>query len=413
MQRWRRKRADAREGSLSGPRTAAEPTTQASQARIPTSRPALGTLGTERAGFEPATEKLTRTRFPVALLRPLGHLSAGGRSVAVESERGGVAARARLRQLRRDRLGARVLRRRARRATRRSRCWTRRGRTGSRARHGRRVRRRSQRALDRRVAARARRYGAALTTKVFHSVEGDPADPASRPRGSAASSRAASSGSASSGSTSTSSTSPTAHAARRHARRARRSSRAAARRRVRRCNVDTEREAPRRAQLARFEWVQNSYSLLDRARTRRRPATVRPPRLGFTGVRPARRRLADREVPARQRAPAARGMAMRPEPYRRYEDDAVYAGSTLRPRARHAAPTRRRWRSPGCSPTSASTRDRVGPRRPEHLDPAVRALELRLTPAEREELAASSPSEPASRRRRTRPRPGSAPRGSP
>ena len=37
VQRWRRKRADAREGSLSGPRTAAEPTTQASQARIPTS----------------------------------------------------------------------------------------------------------------------------------------------------------------------------------------------------------------------------------------------------------------------------------------------------------------------------------------------------------------------------------------
>ena len=31
---------------------------------------------TERAGFEPATRLSTRTRFPVALLRPLGHLSA-------------------------------------------------------------------------------------------------------------------------------------------------------------------------------------------------------------------------------------------------------------------------------------------------------------------------------------------------
>ena len=30
---------------------------------------------TERAGFEPATRLSTRTRFPVALLRPLGHLS--------------------------------------------------------------------------------------------------------------------------------------------------------------------------------------------------------------------------------------------------------------------------------------------------------------------------------------------------
>jgi hypothetical protein len=31
----------------------------------------------ERAGFEPATHLSARTRFPVALLRPLGHLSAG------------------------------------------------------------------------------------------------------------------------------------------------------------------------------------------------------------------------------------------------------------------------------------------------------------------------------------------------
>ena len=30
----------------------------------------------ERAGFEPATRLSTSTRFPVALLRPLGHLSA-------------------------------------------------------------------------------------------------------------------------------------------------------------------------------------------------------------------------------------------------------------------------------------------------------------------------------------------------
>src|SRR5437868_2731267 len=33
---------------------------------------------TERAGFEPATHLSARTRFPVALLRPLGHLSADG-----------------------------------------------------------------------------------------------------------------------------------------------------------------------------------------------------------------------------------------------------------------------------------------------------------------------------------------------
>ena len=36
---------------------------------------ALTSHHTERAGFEPATHLSARTRFPVALLRPLGHLS--------------------------------------------------------------------------------------------------------------------------------------------------------------------------------------------------------------------------------------------------------------------------------------------------------------------------------------------------
>ena len=37
--------------------------------------PRQGPFHTERAGFEPATQLSPRTRFPVALLRPLGHLS--------------------------------------------------------------------------------------------------------------------------------------------------------------------------------------------------------------------------------------------------------------------------------------------------------------------------------------------------
>ena len=35
-----------------------------------------GDFEAERAGFEPATHLSASTRFPVALLRPLGHLSA-------------------------------------------------------------------------------------------------------------------------------------------------------------------------------------------------------------------------------------------------------------------------------------------------------------------------------------------------
>ena len=46
----------------------------------------------ERAGFEPATDLSARTRFPVALLRPLGHLSELG-----ESTRAGQTTLARIR----------------------------------------------------------------------------------------------------------------------------------------------------------------------------------------------------------------------------------------------------------------------------------------------------------------------------
>src|SRR2546423_11073043 len=39
----------------------------------------------ERAGFEPATHLSARTRFPVALLRPLGHLSERAQGIAYET----------------------------------------------------------------------------------------------------------------------------------------------------------------------------------------------------------------------------------------------------------------------------------------------------------------------------------------
>src|SRR5205807_6788673 len=42
---------------------------------------------TERAGFEPATHLSARTRFPVALLRPLGHLSLGRRAGRIVPEK--------------------------------------------------------------------------------------------------------------------------------------------------------------------------------------------------------------------------------------------------------------------------------------------------------------------------------------
>ena len=41
----------------------------------------------ERAGFEPATHLAARTRFPVALLRPLGHLSEAAQRIELATGR--------------------------------------------------------------------------------------------------------------------------------------------------------------------------------------------------------------------------------------------------------------------------------------------------------------------------------------
>ena len=81
-------------------------------------------------------------------------------------------------------------------------------------------------------------------------------------------------------------------------------------------------------------------------------------------------------------------MTLRPEPYRHLDADRVHDA----PR-----PLRRRGGERGVDRTTlalawllADARvDAVvlGPRRPEHLEPALRALELRLEPDEREELA--------------------------
>ena len=144
--------------------------------------------------------------------------------------------------------------------------------------------------------------------------------------------------------------------------------------------------------LARFECVQNSYSLLDRAAQADVLDLCARHGIGFTPFGP----LAGGWLTGKYRrgAPPAEGsrMTLRPEPYRRYEDDAVFAGlEALEERAReHGTDTATlalAWLLADERVTSVIT----GPRRAEHLEPAVRALDLRLGPAERDELTALFP----------------------
>ena len=134
--------------------------------------------------------------------------------------------------------------------------------------------------------------------------------------------------------------------------------------------------------------VQNSYSLLDRERRGGGAAALRRARDRLRPVRPALRRLARRQVRARRRLP--RGLA---------DDDAARAvrAPRRRPRLRRPRPrSRPRPRERGVSMAALAfawvlshphvTAAVCGPSRPEHLEPVLAALDVPLSPEERDRI---------------------------
>jgi aryl-alcohol dehydrogenase-like predicted oxidoreductase len=144
--------------------------------------------------------------------------------------------------------------------------------------------------------------------------------------------------------------------------------------------------------LARFELVQNSYSLLDRAGQGEVLRLCERHGLGFTPFSPlAGGWLTGKYRPGEPPAEGSR-MATRPEPYLHFEDEAVFAGlDALAERARDRGTDTAALALAWLLADERVSAVVVGPRRPEHLDPAVRALDLRLTPTERDELSALFP----------------------
>jgi aryl-alcohol dehydrogenase-like predicted oxidoreductase len=151
-------------------------------------------------------------------------------------------------------------------------------------------------------------------------------------------------------------------------------------------------ELSERHGLARFECVQNSYSLLERAPQAEIVRICAEHGLAYTAFSP----LAGGWLTGKYRRgePHEHGsrMATRPEPYRRLVDAAVFDGlEAFEARARghgvDAATLALAWLRADDRVTSII----VGPRRPAHLEPAARALELELTPDERDELATLFP----------------------
>jgi aryl-alcohol dehydrogenase-like predicted oxidoreductase len=139
----------------------------------------------------------------------------------------------------------------------------------------------------------------------------------------------------------------------------------------------------------RIDCVQNSYSLLDRAVERDVLPLCERHGVSFTAFSP----LAGGWLAGRYRRneapPRDSRMATRPEGYRHLETDAVYEGleALARVADRHGvdpATLALAWLL-GDERVAAVV---VGPRRPEHLVPVSRALGLRLSPDERDQLAA-------------------------
>jgi aryl-alcohol dehydrogenase-like predicted oxidoreductase len=140
--------------------------------------------------------------------------------------------------------------------------------------------------------------------------------------------------------------------------------------------------------LGSYRWVQNSYSLLDRGDEEDVLPLCAEHGLGYTPFSP----LAGGWLTGKYRRDAApeagSRMSMRPEPYRHLQDDRIYdALDALGERAAEHGVDRATLALAWLFAQSPVTAVIVGPRRPEHLEPALRALELRLDASEAAELA--------------------------
>jgi len=140
--------------------------------------------------------------------------------------------------------------------------------------------------------------------------------------------------------------------------------------------------------LHRFEWIQNSYSLLERGDEKELLPLLADQGLGYTPFSP----LAGGWLTGKYRRdspyPEGSRMTLRPEPYVGLQREAIYRG--LERLAAHAAERgvdmatlALAWLLAGPRVTAAI----LGPRRPEQLQPGLHALDMRLDPEEQRQIS--------------------------
>jgi aryl-alcohol dehydrogenase-like predicted oxidoreductase len=149
------------------------------------------------------------------------------------------------------------------------------------------------------------------------------------------------------------------------------------------------REALAVAATPRYQWVQNSYSLLDREPEHEVLPLCAEHGLGFTPFSPLGGGWLTGKYRRGETAPAGSRMTTRPEPYlHRLDDDAVWRGldglaAAAGERGTTPAALALAWLLADPRVTAVI----VGPRRSEHLEPALAALAAPLSERERAELS--------------------------
>jgi aryl-alcohol dehydrogenase-like predicted oxidoreductase len=158
------------------------------------------------------------------------------------------------------------------------------------------------------------------------------------------------------------------------------------------CNIEGWRlaqalDVSKERALDRFAWVQNSYSLLDRAaETDVLPVCAREA-VGFTPYSPLAGGWLTGKYTSEGEPPSGSRMALRPESYQRYQDERTRRAvqqfcEAAAARDVEPATLAIAWLL-GHPQVDAVI---VGPRKPEHLEPAQAALALELSIAERVEI---------------------------
>ena len=139
----------------------------------------------------------------------------------------------------------------------------------------------------------------------------------------------------------------------------------------------------------RPSWVQNEYSLLRREDEGTVLPVVVREGLGYTPFSPLAGGWLTGKYRRDEEPPEGSRMTLRPEPYRDLEDERVYdALEAFEERARERGTTPAALAIAWLLTSPHVTAVVLGPRRPDQLRPALEALELDLSPPEREELGA-------------------------